>query len=162
MTCLLLVFFQFKDPNYKKMWGESWVFWSWLSTLSRDSIWFEDMLSQKNALGATFISHCIRTSSFSPVPGAWLRFIEHNRCACHNGWATWKVELLGDMIVFFASTSQENLTAASLVHLKITPMEGKKTLERETSMTLGSKREFSRFFSFCYVSLPERFVGKKR
>jgi len=29
----------------------------------------------------------------------------------------------------------------------------------QTSMTLGSKREFSRFFSFCYVSLPERFVG---
>ena len=44
-------------------------------------------------------------------------------------------------------------------------MEGKThPIEKEhhlkhTSMTLGSKREFSRFFSFCYVSLPERFVG---
>ena len=46
MTCLLFVLFQFKDLNYKKMWGESWIFWSWLSTSSRDSIWFVDMFSQ--------------------------------------------------------------------------------------------------------------------
>ena len=56
------------------------------------------------------------------------------------------------MIVFFLQVHpMENLTAGSLVHLKITSMEGKKTLN-QTSMTLGSKREFSRVEFYLQAS----------
>ena len=46
----------------------------------------------------------------------------------------------------------ENLTAGSLVHLKITSMEGKHKPLNQTSMTLGSKREFSRVEFYLQAS----------
>ena len=126
MTCLLFVLFQFKDLNYKKMWGESWIFWSWLSTSSRDSIWFVDMFSQNLpseqpsspiASGLQAFHPCLvrgwDSSSTTDVHATTDEQLEK-----FNSLVTW--------LFFFASTSQENLTAGSLVHLKITPMEGKK------------------------------------